>query len=143
MLHLLLLFLHAFLFNVDSAGIARSYAAIKQSSAGDSIPQANMFIHLDKEMYDPGETIWFKAYLFADFMPATVESEFRIKLFDAKGNTVAAKNYPVVDATALGDIDLPDTLLRGIYHLMANSSSTIERKKCIQKNGEGWYHGME
>lgn len=129
----LILFFNTLFFNVSPAANGWRACNAIPTNVNDSLPQANIFIHFDKEMYDPGETIWFKAYLFADIMPAAGESEFAVKLFNANGQVVASKKYPVVDATAIGEIELADTLLPGVYHLMAIASSTMASQELYTK----------
>jgi hypothetical protein len=34
-------------------------------------PQEKVYIHYDKESYVAGETVWFKAYLYANSQPST------------------------------------------------------------------------
>ena len=43
---------------------------------GTNFPQEKIHIHFDKESYLPGETIWFKAYLFEENLPSEKSTSF-------------------------------------------------------------------
>ncbi len=36
----------------------------------EQFPQEKIYLHFDKTLYNPGETIWFKAYLFTGIFPS-------------------------------------------------------------------------
>ncbi|MBL7761842.1 MAG: hypothetical protein JNL23_00315, partial [Chitinophagaceae bacterium] len=36
----------------------------------EKFTQERMYLHFDKASYSPGETIWFKAYMMEDILPA-------------------------------------------------------------------------
>lgn len=69
-----------------------------------------LYLHLDKDIYLPGETIWFKAYLFDNNQPSFLSSNFYIAVYDDEGKLLHQKHYPIFDGTCNGDVDLPDTL---------------------------------
>ncbi|HEV7781870.1 MAG TPA: hypothetical protein VGO58_11435 [Chitinophagaceae bacterium] len=82
-------------------------------------PTERVYIHYDKEHYVAGETIWLKAYLYSNGLPSTLSNNFYLQLIDGNGNTVINKKYPVKGATVNGDIELPDSLPQGYYHIRA------------------------
>lgn len=88
-------------------------------------PTEKLFIHYDKASYIAGETIWFKAYLSSEGRPSGLSADFWIELTDQKGSIVAAKKYPVLGATARGNIDLPDSLPQGNYYIRAATESML------------------
>jgi hypothetical protein len=73
----------------------------------DEYPQQKVYVHFDKGVYRPGETIWFKAYLFAGFEPSNFSQNFFAELIDNKGLVVQRKVFPVVEASAAGSFDIP------------------------------------
>ncbi len=85
----------------------------------NNYPLEKTYIHLDKEIYSRGETVWFKAYLFHDNKPSGLSTNFFLLLMDNKGKTIITKQYPVIGATVKGSIDLPDSLLQGNYYIKA------------------------
>ena len=94
-----------FVFNTVSAQGVDSMMGVY----ANQYPQQKVYVHFDKSIYRPGETIWFKAYLFAGFEPSDFSSNFFAELIDKDGNVVQRKIYPVVEASAGGNFDLPAT----------------------------------
>lgn len=77
---------------------------------GTNFPQEKIHIHFDKEAYLPGETIWFKAYLFEENMPSERSTNLYTAIYDDKGNLIKQHISPVFMGTADGHFDIPDTL---------------------------------
>src|SRR5687767_8822988 len=74
----------------------------------NQFPQQKIHLHFDKNLYRAGETIWFKAYIFAGFFPATNSKNFYAELIDNAGNVVQRKVYPVMESSIAGDFEIPD-----------------------------------
>jgi hypothetical protein len=70
-------------------------------------PQENIYVHFDKSVYYPGETIWFKAYLKSQNFPSQISTNFYIELLDESGKLIERKKIPIYEATAAGSFDLP------------------------------------
>lgn len=77
---------------------------------GINFPQEKIHIHFDKESYLPGETIWFKAYLFEEDVPSERSTNFYIALYDEYGKLVQQRISPVFKSTTDGYFDIPDSL---------------------------------
>ena len=82
-------------------------------------PTEKIYIHYDKEYYVAGETIWFKAYLYSDGKPSGISNNFYLQFIDTKGNIISNHKYPVLGATAKGNISIPDSLPQGNYYIRA------------------------
>ncbi|MEP7237508.1 MAG: hypothetical protein ABI685_06580 [Ferruginibacter sp.] len=92
-------------------------------------------LHLDKDIYLPGETIWFKAYLLYNNQPSFLSTNFYIAIYDDDGKLMLQKQYPVFNGSCYGEIALPDSLpaksirirvaTKGI--LLSNTSNYYER----------------
>ncbi len=93
---------------------------------GEKFPQESVYIHFDKQAYSAGETIWFKAYLKSGFLPSAISHNFFAELYDEHGRLLQQKIYPLYEATAAGNFDLPDSL--------AGSSVTIRGYTSWQLN---------
>jgi hypothetical protein len=80
-----------------------------------------VFAHTDKQLYQPGENIWFKAYvsstLYKDF--SSISKDLYIKVFDVFGNEIVWKRYPVENNTASGFLSVPQSAETGKYTLVA------------------------
>lgn len=84
-------------------------------------PTEKTYLHTDKNMYSPGETIWFKAYL-ADgstHQPGTQSTVLYVELRDPLRNMIAKRNILAAGGTGKGDILLSDSLSSGNYELIA------------------------
>jgi hypothetical protein len=88
----------------------------------ENYPQEKIHLHLDKSFYNPGETIWFKAYLTADNLPAPLSKTCYAELTDEKGNILQRKMMPVLEAGAASGFDLPDTLSSSKLFIRAYTS---------------------
>lgn len=77
---------------------------------GTNFPQEKIYIHFDRETYLPGETIWFKAYLFEENLPAERSTNFYAALYDEKGRLLKQSVNPIFNSTADGYFNIPDSL---------------------------------
>lgn len=77
---------------------------------GTNFPQEKIHIHFDKEAYLPGETIWFKAYLFEENLPSERSTNFYAALYDDQGKLIQSKISPVFSSTTDGYFEIPDSL---------------------------------
>jgi hypothetical protein len=82
----------------------------------DSIPVENIYMQFDKQAYVPGESIWFKAYLWVPGATNTIGSNFYTELLNEKGEVIQSKKMPVVTGkTITGQFDIPQNAPQGIY----------------------------
>lgn len=101
-------------------------------------PQEKIYLHLDKAYYNTGETIWFKAYLTADNLPAAFSKTMYAELMDEKGNTLQRKMLPVLQSGAASHFELGDSLnysrlfIRAYTSWMLNFDSSLLYLKPIQ-----------
>ena len=56
-------------------------------------PQNNLYVHLDRNEYAPGDTIWMKAYMLS---PMSNDVLF-VRLLNSRMNIVLQKQFPVKD----------------------------------------------
>lgn len=78
---------------------------------GERYPQEKVHIHFDKSVYNPGESIWFKAYLFSGLLPSGISHNFYTELIDPlTGKVLQRKVTPIFEGTTAGFFDLPLTL---------------------------------
>jgi hypothetical protein len=100
--------------NLNSQQIVTALDKLNTQRATEKI-----YIHFDKEYYVAGEIVWFKAYLYSNGRPSTLSNNFYLQLINMDGNVISNKKYPVKGATVKGDIELPNTLSQGYYHIRA------------------------
>ena len=94
-------------------------------------PQEKMHLHLDKTYYNPGETIWFKAYIATDNLHGALSKTCYAELLDEKGSILQRKMMPVLESGAASNFELPDTLhsnklfIRAYTSWMLNFDSSL------------------
>jgi hypothetical protein len=75
---------------------------------GEQFPQEKVYVQFDKPAYNTGETIWFKAYLFAGIAPSAVSKNFYAEIVDLNGKILQQKLMPVYEGSSAGFFDLPN-----------------------------------
>ncbi len=89
---------------------------------GEKFPQEKIYLHYDKNYYNAGETIWFKAYLTTDNLPSTISKTLYAELIDDKGAVLQKKIMPVYESGAAANFDLPDTITKTHLFIRAYTS---------------------
>ncbi len=82
-------------------------------------PIQKTYLHLDREAYFSGQTVWFKAYFLSGFLPSAANSTLFVELRNNASALVIKKVVPVFGALSYGQLDLPDSLPTGSYQLRA------------------------
>jgi len=86
----------------------------------DSFPQERVYLHLDKDKYMGGDSIWFKAYVTSGILPGETSTGIHLELFNPAGSRVQQKYFPVIlGRVALGELELKDSLPTGMYTIRA------------------------
>jgi hypothetical protein len=85
----------------------------------NNYPQEKVYVQFDKKLYNPGETVWFKAYIFTGADPSLVSKNFYAELSDPSGVILQRKVYPVTESSTAGSIDLPAGVKSGHLHFRA------------------------
>lgn len=78
--------------------------------AETSFPQEKVYLQTDKNVYAGGETVWFKAYLTADNVPAPFSRTVYAELITDKGAVLQRRTMPVILSGASSDFIIPDSL---------------------------------
>ncbi|PWT73773.1 MAG: hypothetical protein C5B59_12560 [Bacteroidetes bacterium] len=73
----------------------------------ESFPQEKIHVHFDKNVYIPGETIWFKSYLFTGTDLSPISKNFYAEFSDGNGNLIQKKIAPLYESTASGNFEIP------------------------------------
>ncbi len=84
-------------------------------------PSERLYLHVDKPLYRPGETIWFQAYLrqTADMRASALSDIIKVELIGPRGNTEKEFALIATDGVASGDITLSEEANGGVYTLKA------------------------
>ncbi len=87
----------------------------------ENYAEEKIYLHLEKEVYYPGETIWFKAYLGAGalLVPSPISKILYVDLVNENGFLVEQQKYTIEDGQAHGSIEIELGLEEGSYALRA------------------------
>ena len=78
-----------------------------------------IYIHYDKAGYSAGETIWFKAYMMNEVVPANESKTLYIDWIDDKGNLLSHGVNPLVEAVTSGQFEIPSDCKGKLLHVRA------------------------
>jgi hypothetical protein len=96
-----------------------------------------LYLHLDKPLYQPGETIWFRVWeLAAPTLTAPMQDHgVTVQLVSPQGSQVMQKRLLLQAGLATNDVMLPDTIEGGEYILRATSDfgDTFDRKLIVSQ----------
>ncbi len=105
-------------------------------------PQEKVYLQTDRQSYLAGETIWFKAYCSLFEKPSILSKVVYVTLTDANGTILQKKQLMLNNASAAGELDLPQGMKPGDYTLsaytlwMLNFPRFIDRKNITVFNTE-------
>ncbi|MEO6315891.1 MAG: hypothetical protein ABIU63_17870 [Chitinophagaceae bacterium] len=88
-------------------------------------PQEKLYIHFDKNYYSPGETIWFKAYIFDGLERAAAPKNFFAELIDEGGNVLSRFTAPVGESSAAGSFGLSPTFSKSLIYFRAYTTAML------------------
>jgi hypothetical protein len=69
--------------------------------------QEKLYLQFDRSIYSAGETMWFKAYVFAGNFPSLISKTLYTDLLDAEGKLIQTITLPIVLSSAEGAIEIP------------------------------------
>ncbi len=93
----------------------------KLSVWAKSNPVEKLYLHLDRENYLAGQSIWFKAYFISELIPSNYSTTLYVELLNAESAVVLRGIFPVSYGTTYGQLDLPEDFVTGTYLLRAYS----------------------
>ncbi|MEO6668169.1 MAG: hypothetical protein ABIN36_01755 [Ferruginibacter sp.] len=89
---------------------------------GTKYPQEKIYLQYDRPYYNPGETIWFKAYLTSDNLALNISKTLYAELINEKGAVLQKKMMPVIESGAASFFDLPDSIAASVVYVRAYTS---------------------
>jgi hypothetical protein len=88
-------------------------------------PQEKIYVHFDKNYYNPGETIWFKAYIFDGIERALETKNFYAELIDESGNVLEKLTAPVAESSSAGSFGLSANLTKSTLFFRAYTAAML------------------
>lgn len=70
-------------------------------------PVEKVYIQFDNNQYNPGQIIWYKAYLLNGFAPSDLSKNCYIDWYNEEGKLLSSSVSPIVDGAAFGSFILP------------------------------------
>jgi hypothetical protein len=85
------------------------------------IPADRVYLHVDKSLYKPGETVWFTAYVrnSADLKKSDQSDIVHVELYDPNNNMINHIRLIAKDGASAGDFLLDENWPGGIYTIKA------------------------
>ena len=83
------------------------------------VPQEKIHVHFDNTTYTPGETVWYKAYLFKGNELSDISKNFYMDWFDEKGKLISRIVAPVIGSTASGNFTVPENYIGSRLQVLA------------------------
>ncbi len=95
-----------------------------QYSMGENRLNDIVYIHTDREVYAPEDTLWFKAYIRNKkyLTDSYVSKTFNVMLLSREGRIIKKKKYLAMDPEVCGQFLLDHTLVEGLYYIAGYSS---------------------
>lgn len=85
----------------------------------DRYQPEKIFLHYDKAAYAPGETVWFKAYLLEELLPATGSKTCYVDWVAENGEVLWHSVSPVVDGVTNGHFTIPENFTGSFVQVKA------------------------
>ncbi|MBN1107497.1 MAG: TonB-dependent receptor plug domain-containing protein [Bacteroidales bacterium] len=105
-----------FLFISIHLSLIRNYDASAQSQLAEKV-----YLHIDRNMYETGDDIWFKAYvidaLTNNLSPNT--NNLHVELISPGAQIIASRTVRILNGLGNGDFSLPGSLPSGRYRIRA------------------------
>lgn len=100
-----------------------------------------LYLHLDRTLLQPGDTLWFNAYLrnAGDLKPAASSDILHVELLSPQQVVLVRKTIVAENGAAAGEFDLDATWPGGLYKIkaytnwMRNTDAAFERTVTLQK----------
>ncbi|MBI3501514.1 MAG: carboxypeptidase regulatory-like domain-containing protein [Bacteroidetes bacterium] len=112
----------------------------RTSEANATHPEERVYLQFDKPFYNPGETIWFSAYLRngQNLKPSSQSDILNVEFINPKGSVEKTIRLIAKNGKASGDFMLDEECAGGLYKVkaytnwMKNDSSSFEKELTVQ-----------
>ncbi len=88
-------------------------------------PNEKVYVQTDKSYYNPGETIWLKAYIFDGFERSLGSRNFYAELLDDNGALLDKKTAPIAVSGAIASFTLPAAISKNIVYIRAYTVASL------------------
>ncbi|MBZ5858933.1 hypothetical protein [Flavihumibacter profundi] len=84
-----------------------------------NFPQEKLYLHFDKNAYNPGETIWTKSYILVGNSVSNISKNVYSELLDQQGKLIQRKITPIILSGSAASFELPTNLTDSIVYVRA------------------------
>jgi hypothetical protein len=107
-------------------GIAQSQRNIDTAfnRYAKKIPQQKIHLHFDNHLYNPGQTIWYKAYLFSGIEPSPFGKSIYVDWYDDHGKYLSRTVSPISGASANSSFTIPAPYYNGLTNRQERETKT-------------------
>lgn len=101
----------------------------------NALPLEKVYVMTDKDVYTPGEIIWFNALAISrsGFEARNLGGEINLNLYDATGKFITGDRYKSGQPQTAGDLKIPEILPLGVYYLAAFSPLHLDPEEAFVK----------
>ncbi len=88
------------------------------------MPNEKVFLHLDRNFYQTGDSLWFKAYIYNQHFPSSSNliPTLHVLLMGPDNRLVKEELFLLKDASTNGNIKIPDYAPMGTYNIVSYTS---------------------
>ena len=94
------------------------------SAYHDKFTREKVYLHLDRQYFQPGDDLWFKAYVInaSNHRLSQLSKTLHVLVADEQGNEILTAQFLTKSGRAQGDLKIPESIRSGAYKLVAYSS---------------------
>jgi hypothetical protein len=101
----------------------------KLNQWGTTNPIQKVYLHLDRDEYMAGQTVWFKAYFYSEYQPDDKSTSLYVELVEPISSAIISrKTFPIYLGVSRGQIELPDTLASKPYIIRAYTTLMLNHE---------------
>lgn len=111
------------LWSIYTFGQKTGSDAIKNYKEKSKWQPYQIYIHLNKKVFIPGETIYFTAYVFngVELLPASGKMNLDIGLFDGQGKQLKSSVWKIENGITFGSIETDRSYIHGRYYFKGST----------------------
>jgi hypothetical protein len=94
----------------------------------------NIYVHTNKEIFQPGDRLWFNAYVTGVAAKASKSTTLYCRIANASGKKILMKRFQIIDGLSGGDIELDKNLNNGNYRLTFFTKKSIVSENNFTKD---------
>ena len=100
-----------------------------------SAQSESVYLHLDKRVCYPGDSVWFRGSLFEDNHPSNLSTNLYVELYDDSNKLCSRKTFPIISSVSIGQVEIPRR--SGLYWIRSytKNSSFFIRSLTARNHG--------